>query len=48
MKKILSSPLTVVFAIIIFLLCSYWIVTNVKLEDLIGDTDKLVPRVEIE
>jgi len=39
MKKILSSPLAIVFAIIIFLLSSYWIVTNVKLEDLIGQAN---------
>ena len=36
MKKLLSSPYTLSISIFLFILCSYWIYKNVKLDDLIG------------
>ena len=39
MKRILSSPITLIVSLVIFLGCSYWIVKTVKLEDLIGETN---------
>ena len=35
----MASPITLVVSVVIFLGCSYWIFKNVKLEDLIGQTD---------
>lgn len=39
MKRILSSPLTLIITVLAFVWCSYWIVKNVKIQDLIGQTN---------
>ena len=39
MKKILSSWVGFSIAVIILLLCTYWIYENVRLEDLTGDIE---------
>ena len=38
MKKFFVSPFGFVFAIVLFILCSFWIYKNVKLEDLVGNS----------
>ena len=39
MKKIFSSPYSIVAAGVLFILCTYWIYKNVRFEDLIGKSN---------
>jgi hypothetical protein len=39
MKKIFSSWIGFSVAVVVFLLCTYWIYKNVKLEDLTGSIE---------